>query len=551
VTVPDDRAQAAEELLQEVIRAFKVRRLYEGDHPQRAAIEGSATARIAAILEERGALELALEDGEARLEDRTLSTGAGDTSVVSILYHEGIREIVFQPGLTAGELARFLDHVAEVAAVAAGERDLLARLWEETLPHIHYVFVERLADHEWTPDVAEPPAEEATAAGPVVLEPDDRLALGMPVVSLPDPTAYRLTDGELAGLQAELEGEKARTLLHETLTCLRELLLDPPHDDPTPVVGAIADIQGRLLGEGRLAEVRGLHDLFVSYLDSPRRDPRVVEAFALLRRAAVDGAALARLVERLDEGHATEEELTGYLSMLGPEELPALLVALPETKRLCQRPAVGAVLEGLAARNPQALRDALAGGDEAAAGAAAYLAGTTGDLEMGPAFQAALGRPEPRVRLEAIQALKHLGDGGVPYAAGAVEDADPAVRVYALRHLIAHRFEPAFPAVAALFDRIDQEGRSLAERRLVYEAFGALGGSRAVDELARRMGRRGVFRKGDPEVATCAIVGLAATGSPVAREIVEEAARDRDDLVRGAARSALQTWHRSEAGSAG
>jgi hypothetical protein len=105
--------------------------------------------------------------------------------------------------------------------------------------------------------------------------------------------------------------------------------------------------------------------------------------------------------------------------------------------------------------------------------------------------------------------------------------------------------------VAALFDRIDQEGRSLAERRLVYEAFGALGGSRAVDELARRMGRRGVFRKGDPEVATCAIVGLAATGSPVAREIVEEAARDRDDLVRGAARSALQTWHRSEAGSAG
>lgn len=550
MTVPDDRARAAEELLQEVVRAFKVRRLYEGDHPQRATTETAATARIAAILEERGALDLALENGVARLEDRTLSTGAGDASVVSILYHEGIREIVFQPGLTAEELARFLDHVAEVAAVAAGERDLLARLWEETLPHIHYVFVERLADHEWTPDAAEPPAEDAAAAGPVVLEPDDRRALEMPVVSLPDPTAYRLTDVELAGLQAELEGEKARTLLHETLTCIRELLFDPPHDDPTPVVGAVADIQGRLLGEGRLAEVRGLHDLFESYLESPRRDPRVVEAFALLRRAAVDGAALERLVERLDEGHATEEELTGYLGMLGPEELPALLVSLPDMKRLCQRPAVGAVLDGLAARNPAALKDALAGGDEVAAGAAAYLAGTTGDLEMGPALETALGRPEPRVRLEAIQALKHLGDAGVPYAAGAVDDPDPAVRVYALRHLIAHRFAPAFPVVAALFDRIDQEGRSVAERRLVYEAFGALGGSRAVDELARRMGRRGVFRKGDPEIAACAIAGLAATGSPAAREIVEEAARDRDDLVRGAARSALEAWHRSGAGSA-
>jgi hypothetical protein len=275
VTVTDDGVRAAEELLQELIRAFKVRRLYEGDHPQRAATEASATARIAALLEERGALDLVLEDGVARLEDRPLSTGAGDASIVSILYHEGIREIVFQPGLTAGELARFLDHVAEVAAVAAGERDLLARLWEETLPHIDYVFVERLADQEWAPEVAEPTAEDAAAAGAVVLEPDDRRALEMPVVSLPDPTAYRLTDEELAGLQAELEGEKARTLLHETLTCIRELLFDPPHDDAAPLVGALADIQGRLLGEGRLAEVRGLHELFAVYLESPRRDPRV------------------------------------------------------------------------------------------------------------------------------------------------------------------------------------------------------------------------------------------------------------------------------------
>ncbi|HET9581602.1 MAG TPA: hypothetical protein VFP76_02165 [Gemmatimonadota bacterium] len=551
MTVPDEHVQAGEELLQELIRAFKVRRLYDEGHPQRSTTEAAATARIESILEERGALDFALEDGVARIGDRTLSSGAGDTPVIALLYHEGIREIVFQPGLTAGELARFLDQVAEVSATAAGERDLLARLWEETLPHIHYVFVERLSDQEWTPDVSEPRTEETAAAGPVVLEPEDRQALALPVVSLPDPTAYRLTDAELAGLQAEIEGEKARTLLHETLTCIGELLFDPPHDDPIPLVGAIADIQTRLLGQGRLAEVRGLHDVFASYLASPRRDPRVVEAFALLRRTSVDGAALARLVERLDGGDATEEELTGYLEMLGPEELPALLAALPEMKRLCQRPAVGEILARLAAGNRRALEDTLAGGDEPSAVAAAYLAGMTGDASAGPALEAALRRPEPRVRLEAIQSLKQLGDAGVQHAAGAIDDPDPAVRVYALRHLIAHRFEAAFPAVAALFDRIDGEDRPAAERRLVYEAFGALGGSRAVDELARRMGRRGVFRKGDPEVAACVIAGLAATGSPDALRIVEEAARDRDDHVRATARSALEAWRHSKSGSAG
>ncbi|MGH7572029.1 MAG: hypothetical protein ACREMK_09335, partial [Gemmatimonadota bacterium] len=389
--------QAAGELLQEIVRAFKVRRLYAEGHPQRTATESSAAERIATVLEENGVLEVTLEDGEVRSGDHVVPMPGAETSLLSILYHEGIREVAFHPGLEPPELALFLDHVAEVAAVSAGERDLLARLWEETLPHIHYGFVEGLADQEWMSEAeerAEP--DDGPAPGPVVLEPEDRAALDMPVVALPDPTAYRLTEDDLSRLQIEFEAEKARGLLHEALTCIRELLFDPPQDDPTPVVGALADVQAGLLREGRLGDVRSLHEVFRPYLEGPAVDAVVAETFARLRGAALDEKAITRLVERLQEGRAKEPELTDYLRMFGPELLPELLAALPEIKRLCQRPAIAEVLVGLAARNTEALRAALSRGPEPVAAAAAFLAGALEDPDLGPALEAALGRPEPR-----------------------------------------------------------------------------------------------------------------------------------------------------------
>ncbi|MGH7565067.1 MAG: hypothetical protein ACREK5_11700, partial [Gemmatimonadota bacterium] len=374
MTEPASPARAAGELLQEIVRAFKVRRLYAEGHPQRTATESAAAERIATILEENGVLEVALEDGEVRSGEEIISMPGAETSLLSILYHEGIREIAFHPGLEPPELARFLDHAAEVAAISAGERDLLGRLWEETLPHIHYGFVEGLADQEWM-SVAEERAEpdDGPAPGPVVLEPEDRKALQMPVVPLPDPTAYRLTGDEFSRLQIELEAEKAHGLLYEALTCIRELLFDPPQADPTPVVGALADVQAGLLREGRLGDVRALHEVFRPYLESPGADPSVVEGFARLRGEALDEKAIARLVERLEEGRGEEAELTGYLGMFDPELLPELLAALPDIKRLCQRPAIAEVLAGLAARNGEALQAALARSPAPVAAAAAFL----------------------------------------------------------------------------------------------------------------------------------------------------------------------------------
>jgi hypothetical protein len=87
---------------------------------------------------------------------------------------------------------------------------------------------------------------------------------------------------------------------------------------------------------------------------------------------------------------------------------------------------------------------------------------------------------------------------------------------------------------------VDAE-RSLTEQRLLYEAYGALGGADVVDDLiARFRRRRGLFRKRDPEEAACVLIALGATESTNAREILEEASRDRHPLVARVASQVLQ-----------
>jgi hypothetical protein len=147
------------------------------------------------------------------------------------------------------------------------------------------------------------------------------------------------------------------------------------------------------------------------------------------------------------------------------------------------------------------------------------------------------------VRREALLALKSFGGGqALEFVTRAVDDADPSIRLYALRHLVSHRYAPAMPRVSERMARLDAE-RSLTEQRLLYEAYGALGGVEVVDDLVSRFRRRkGLFRKRDPEEAACVLIALGATGAPAAREVVEQASADRHPLVARVAGQVLQSW---------
>lgn len=548
---PSAYVAAASETIQELVRIFKVRRLYGEDHPQRVEVEDQAVRRIANLLDLHGTIEFGIEpdrvvvteDDEAKLVHRQ---DPGLESMPHLLHREGIRKVVLYAGLTLQETMAFMDDLVAASRSGDDDLDLLSRLWGRQFYHLRYFFVERLQDEEWVPPAAEQ-ADAAGEEGEVELAEEDAAALvddeARVRISDFDSTLYFLDDEDLAVLQAELEAEKERELVRECLTCLRELLLRPVTDDPGIVLDAIEELHDRLLDDAAYDDVRALHEIFEPYLASGACDAAGRALFAELRGRAIAPETLDQLAAQLESGAVGERGAAAYYRTFGAGDAAALLGGARELKRLCQRPAIAEVFVEMARAEPDALVDALAAHDPAVASAAAYLAGLVTDPRTLDGLGRALTSEDADLRRDAVQALKHFGGGrALELVSDAVDDPDPAVRLYALRHIVLHRYAPALARVAPLVEGEEWRERTPTEQRLLFEAYGALGGETVLDDLSGRLRRRGFLRRTDPEEMACAIVGLGATRSPAAREIVEEACDSRHPLVSRVATQVLDEW---------
>lgn len=545
VTNPQTAA-AGTELVQELLRVFKVRRLYGPAHPQRKEVESLAARRLGALLAEERSVELDIH--ETRLEaggEVVYEQAPGPESLAHMLFREGLRHIAFLDGLSAEELGGFLDEVALASQQGADtEFDLVARLWEKRFIHIRYAFVEALSDEEWTPPAEERLSERDQESIRVLLTEDDRTALERPpAVLLADPTLYFLDDEDMAELQAGLDDEKGRALFVEVLTCVRELLMDPVVDDIGPAIEMIEEIHAEYLRDEIYRRVIEIHQIFEPYLAQESIPAVAREVFDRMQATTLGETTLARLTRRVLAGEIDPAEAGGFLRAFGVGRLGLVLAGIPEIKRVCQQPAMVEAFRAIASSDEDGLRRSLGSEDPQEAVAAAYIVGLTGDSRQLDALGTALASGSPEVRREAVLALKSFGGGrALEFVGQAVDDDDPSVRLYALRHLVSYRYAPALPRVIARLKHADPE-RSLTEQRLLYETLGALGGEEVVDDLVSRFRkRRRWFRKRDPEESACILIALGATASESARAVVEEARGDRHPLVSRVANQVLQSW---------
>lgn len=540
-----EHTRVGEEIANELVRAFKVRRLYDPGHPQRRETEGLTAARIASLLETVGAVELSIESDHLQYEGVTVyHQPEGRESFAYLLHREGLRTLSLFPGLSGDELGVFLDEVA-AAGNTDGESafDLVARLWERDFVHIRYSFVETLMDEEWVPrsDEERQLVTEALVLGrdeePVVLFEEDVQAAEL--LRDADPALYFLDDEDMALLQRELESEKERSLLYECLTCLRELLLHPENEEVGAVLSAVGEIQASYLQEGFYREVVSLHQVFDVERIGELLDPETRAALESVREGTLDAEALQELASRLDAGVVDDKVAAEYYRTFGRGQLGRLLAHCGDIKRLCQRAPVAETFLALAKVETAVMRAAIIDPDPFLACPAAYLAGITAYPALLEPLGKALKSEDGMVRREALSAIKQIGGPrSLEIVASAVEDEDPTIRLYALRHLIAHRYAPALSRVVALMER--GTGWTLTEKRLLHEAYGALGGESVIDDLGRRLQRKGMFRKADPEDTACVLVALGATGSPYARALIEEATTDKHPLIQRTATEVLQ-----------
>ena len=146
-----------------------------------------------------------------------------------------------------------------------------------------------------------------------------------------------------------------------------------------------------------------------------------------------------------------------------------------------------------------------------------------------------LAHHHPKVRHETIQALARIGgEGPTLLVMNKLDDPDSQVRATAARAMGTLGSERT---VRTLLERLDEEEVQEVQAELL-RALGQIGDPGAVQAIEKRA--VGSFLKRPPvEVRVAAYRALALIGTPRAKQLLEDAADDKDPEVRTAVRSLL------------
>jgi len=538
-----DAAARAE--VQEVVRGFaralRTHLLYEGQSPALDKFVESLRGRMGALWERLPYLNVQVEEREITWEGAPVFTGEERDNLAFLLYKDGVRELSFRPGFEEEDLDAFLGILARIHRLRVDEEDLLTLLWDHDWSHFRYRYVEPVSEGVKVPESAQA-APPQRAASPPRQDP-------APVQSLTTEdfreALYFLDEGEMRRLEAEVQREMRRDMWTDVLNALFDRLEDGKPERQAQVVGIAGDVLPTLLGAGRLEMAAYMLGEMVKIATSGRRlPPPVFRALRALFDQLARPETVTELVRIVEESGDVlpREHLGALLAYFPPESLGPLLRAGESSGSETARSVLLGAAERLAAPNPSTLRTFAQDADPAVAAGAARLVGRLRVAEAGLDVARLLTRPEPRLRLAAVEALQELRSPAASGSLeGALDDEDREVRVAAARALAALRWTPAKGRLEASLDSRRLREADLTERIAFFEAYGGLAGGDGVAPLDRILnGKSWLGRREHGEMRACAALGLGRIRHPAAEKALTAAAADPDPVVRSAVGRALR-----------
>ncbi|MFW6331239.1 MAG: HEAT repeat domain-containing protein, partial [Gemmatimonadota bacterium] len=231
-----------------------------------------------------------------------------------------------------------------------------------------------------------------------------------------------------------------------------------------------------------------------------------------------------------------------FFSRLEARALPVLLrfAEMSESETVKKR--LASAVDGLASRYPGEVNELLRSDEPAVVAGAARVAGRVGLKDVVEGLEAALGHGDRNVRMAVVEALVAIRSTAALNALSlALEDEDREVRIAAASALGEVRFASARPALERVIEGRRIKEADLTEKMAFFEAYGAAGGSTAVERLDRLLNSKGFLGRRNPtEIRACAALGLGQAGTPRARAALEKARSDEDSIVRNAVVRALK-----------
>ncbi|MGH7457519.1 MAG: HEAT repeat domain-containing protein [Longimicrobiaceae bacterium] len=546
LAAPDrEWAEQVSDLLSALSKALRAVQLYEPSNPTLVRFLDSLRARLRGLWSSFSSLPLKVDERAISWEGEPVYQDEGRNDLSFLLFRDGLREVTIYPGFEDEEIDRFLDILAGVLRVKAEEDDLITLLWNHDFSHLRYRYVDLLAEQgKLAAPSSEPPGAIDSA------EVQSEAGAGAAVVSSLRPedfkeSLYFLDQAEMSRLLEEVRKEHERPLWRDVLNALFDRFEDGSAERRVRILKVLGEILPLLLTGARFREAALLlREMGQIATPQGRLSPGVVEGLREIHAGLARPEMVRELADMLEEAPraVAREELAEFVGLLPPEALPALLVAEQRTPVAATREVLAESCLSLARRFPGQVLSFSSDPDPTLAAAACRYAGRLRIPGAVGAASSLLERPEPLVRLAAVETLR---DTRTSEAGGALvraaSDRDREVRVAAARALAVLRYRPGREQLATMVSSKRLRDADLTERIAFFEAFGAVADDKGVRKLERVLnGKSWLGRREDPETRACAALALGKVAGAGGATALSAAALDPEPVVRSAVSRAMR-----------
>jgi len=542
------------ELLQTLVKALRAFQMYLPNNPVHQRAAQNVKAAFGPIW--NGVDELVLNVGETELrweEDVVYSQLNKAECLAWTLYKDGMRVLTIRKGAEDHELIQFLEllNKARFLPAEAGD-DLMTLLWEQDFQLVHYHFIDFFGEGdllEGSLEVVGGEAERAASAEArqnQVREEAPPRPKGIVDIEDFDSTLYFLEEGEINYIAQQVEEEYTRDVRQAALNGLFDLLEQQP--DPAvrlEILGILEMLFPNLLNKGEfrtvatvMRETRLIATRAPELSDEQRRRLRDFEV--QLSQPAI----VIQLVQSLDEAAALpgDEDVTEVLRELRPTALGPLIDAVPKVLNPPVRGLLEATVDRLATSHPTEAMRLLREPPGESLPAVVALCGRLALQQAVPGLGELLSHRDAAVRLSTVHALEKIASpGALTHIDRAIEDDDRQVRLAAVRAVGGRGYKGALRRVEAVVMGKAVKELDLTEKMAFFEAYGAIAGPSALRTLSAMLLPRGLLKlKQSSDTRACAAIALGKIRTPEARDVLAQAAEDKDLVVRNAVNRALR-----------
>ncbi len=558
----DDQVGQAKDLFVLLGKALRTFKLYDENNPVRRRFVNSLRESFEQLWHELEGLNLSVEEhrlvlaGEAIYENRSRSD-----SLAFLLYKDGVRDITFLPGIEGDELDKILGVLRRARMLKTSEADdLLTMLWEADLEFFKCQYVAQFTEGAVIP-MAQAAEERADLAqvlqGEAEAEQEEDAAAGEadteqggappPKVGQDfEPMRYALDPEEKEQLRRALAAEMGRDIGHDVLSALFDRLEDPEYPErKSEILKILRELLPNLLSRGALEAVAGILEELAAVRAAPGLLDEVHERECdELLDDLSSAETIEELVRALQDGtiDVPIEVLSRFLTFLRAPALAVLLQASEQEAMHALQDTLRGAVHGIAEKNREAVISLLDDENPAVAAGAVRLVGEMGIADAAPKVAGLMEHTDAAVRIAVVESAQLLGEATITDTlVGALSDTERDVRVASARALATLGHEAAAPVLQALVTEKAIRQADLTEKIAIFESYGVLGGTDAVDVLSQLLNKKSLFGRREPsEIRASAARALGKVGLPGAQEALWACQDDDDAVVRTAVRKAIK-----------